>query len=366
MMKATVLGIGTELVDGQIVNKNAAWISEKLKKLGLTTALHLVVPDEKKLMLEALNFCEGYGDLMFVTGGLGPTTDDFTREVISSWTNLDLKFDEGSWQHIKDRLEPRGYVVKEIQRQQCYYPVGAKVLKNTEGTANAFYLEAKGKKIFVLPGPPREIEAIWNLSINSWLQENVAGMDPFITRHWDTIGMGESDVATLVEDALAGVTIEKGYRVHLPYVEVKLSYFQSEAEKMNAHVEKVTDVLKHITITRDQQDVPLMLSRALKNYDSVSVQDSATGQFLINRLMPEMRSFMTEKTWSFSSHAVDEDAQIRLIIKPKDEHSCFVSIEKGNQKFSDILESPYKAMPMRERRAQYFAEMAMIFWLRHL
>lgn len=365
-MKAIVLGIGTELVDGQIVNKNAAWISEKLKKIGLTTALHLVVPDDKKLILEALDFCSQYADLMFVTGGLGPTTDDFTREVISTWTNLDLKFDEDSWQHIKDRLEPRGYVVKDIQRQQCFYPTGSVVLKNNEGTANAFYLETKDKKIFVLPGPPREIEAIWNSSIDSWLEKNVVGLDPYITRHWDTIGMGESDVATLVEEALAGVQVEKGYRVHLPYVEVKLSFFRSEESKMNAHVEKITEVLKHITITRDQQDVPLMLSHALKNYDSVSVQDSTTGQFLINRLMPVMRDFMTERSWSFSSHAVDEDAQIRLLVTPKDEHSCVVSIEKGNQKFSDIVDSPYKKMPMRERRAQYFAEMAMLFWVRHL
>ncbi|MFM6928528.1 MAG: competence/damage-inducible protein A [Bdellovibrio sp.] len=365
-MKAIVLGIGTELVDGQIVNKNAAWISEKLKKLGLTTTLHLVVPDEKKLILEALDFCEQHGDLMFITGGLGPTTDDFTREVISTWTNLDLKFDEDSWQHIKDRLEPRGYVVRDIQRQQCFYPTGSLVLKNSEGTANAFYLEAKSKKLFVLPGPPREIEAIWNSSIDSWLQKNAAGLDPYITRHWDTIGMGESDVATLVEEALAGVEVEKGYRVHLPYVEVKLSFFRSEENQMKVHVDKITEVLKHITITRDQQDVPLMLSRSLKNYDSVSVQDSTTGQFLINRLMPVMRDFMTEKTWSFSSHALDEEAEVRLMVTPKDEHSCVVSIEKRNQKFSDIIESPYKKMPMRERRAQYFAEMAMVFWVRHL
>jgi molybdenum cofactor synthesis domain-containing protein len=365
-MKATVLGIGTELVDGQIVNKNAAWISEKLKNLGLTTALHLVVPDERKLISEALDFCGSYGDLIFVTGGLGPTTDDFTREVISEWSQRELKFDEGSWQHIKERLEPRGYVVKEIQRQQCYYPEGARVIKNNEGTANAFYLEANDKKIFVLPGPPREIEAVWKSEINAWLEKSLEGLDPYITRHWDTIGMGESDVATLVEQALANVNVEKGYRVHLPYVEVKLSFFKSQEEKMRTHVERVTEALKGITVTRDQQDVPLMLSLALKNYDSVSVQDSVTGQFLINRMMPAMRDFMTEKSWSFSSHAVDEQSTVRLLIKPKDEHSCFVSIEKGKKKFSEIIEAPYKAMPMRERRAQYFAEMAMLFWLRHL
>ena len=99
---------------------------------------------------------------------------------------------------------------------------------------------------------------------------------------------------------------------------------------------------------------------------SVSIEDSATGQFLINRLTPVMRDFMTTKAWSFSNTAIDEDAEVKLIVRPRDEHSVFVSVENGRSKFSDILDSPYKTMPMRERRAQYFAEMAMIFWLRHL
>lgn len=365
-MIATVLGIGTELVDGQIVNKNAAWISEKLKSLGLTTKLHLVVPDERKLISEALDFCAQNSDLIFVTGGLGPTTDDFTRELISEWTGLALEWDDKSWQHIKERLEPRGYVVKDIQRQQCYFPKGSRIIENVEGTANAFYVEAKGKKIFVLPGPPREIEAVWKSDIAAWLNKSTEGIDPYITRHWDTIGMGESDVATLVEQALANVNVEKGYRVHLPYVEVKMSFFKSQEEKMRIHVDKVTEALRGITITRDQQDVPLMLSLALKPFSSVSLQDSATGQFLINRMLPVMRDFMTEKSWSFSSHSIDQGAQVRLMLEPKDEHTCWVSIERGNKRFADILEAPYKAMPMRERRAQYFAEMAMIFWLRHL
>ncbi|MEK2688046.1 competence/damage-inducible protein A [Bdellovibrio sp. GT3] len=365
-MIASVLGIGTELVDGQIVNKNAAWISEKLKALGLTTSLHLVVPDDRKLISESLDYCAKHSHLMFITGGLGPTSDDFTRELISEWTGLKLTWDENSWAHIKERLEPRGYVVKDIQRQQCYFPEGSRIIKNSEGTANAFYVEAKGKKLFVLPGPPREIEAVWKTEIAAWLDKSVEGLDPYITRHWDTIGMGESDVATLVEQALANVNVDKGYRVHLPYVEVKMSFFKSQEEKMRVHVERVTEALRGITVTRDQQDVPLMLSLALKRYQSVSVQDSSTGQFLLNRLMPVMRDFMTEKSWSFSSHAVDEDAQVRLTISTRDEHSVFVSVARGNKKHSDIITAPFKAMPMRERRAQYFAEMAMIFWLRHL
>lgn len=373
-MKATVLGIGTELVDGQIVNKNAAWISEKLKAIGLTTNLHLVVPDDKKLMLEALQFCAQHGDLIFVTGGLGPTTDDFTRDVISEWSQLPLHFDQNSWQHIKDRLEPRGYVVKDVQRQQCYFPTGAKILLNPEGTANAFYFENQNKKIFVLPGPPREIEAVWQGSIAQWLTNNTSSLDPYITRHWDTLGIGESDVAMIVEDVLKGVDADKGYRVHLPYVEVKLSYFKSQENKFAAYVDKITTALAHCLVTRDQEEVPHLLANSLKMYTSLSVLDSVTGQFLMNRLMPVLRDFMTHKAWSFSNQEETFEQKIKdipsnhvqLSLTRKDEHSCTVQIQRGQQKFVDILESPYKSSLMKERQNQYFAELAMIFWLKHL
>lgn len=365
-MKATILGIGTELVDGQVLNKNATWISEKLKNLGLTTALHLVVPDERKLITEALDFCAAHGDLLFVTGGLGPTTDDFTREVISTWTGLPLKFDEGSWQHIKERLEPRGYIVTEVQRQQCFYPEGATVLKNIQGTANAFFLEWRGKKIFILPGPPREIAAIWEDSIAEWLTKNTLHIDPYITRSWDTLGVGESDVATIAEEVLKDIPVEKGYRVHLPYVEVKISFFKSEEKKFTPYIEKITQALSHCLIARDQQDVAQLFSQALQNYSSVSIQDNITGSSLINRLMPVMKDFITTKSWSFSNTALDEEAQLQLSLSARDENSCVISIKKGQQKFTDILETPYKSLSRKERRPQYFAEMAMIFWLKHL
>ena len=365
-MKATVLGIGTELVDGQIVNKNAAWISKQLKDLGLTTSLHLVVPDDRKLIMEALDFCATHGDLMFVTGGLGPTSDDFTRDLISEWSGKPLHFDEDSWQHIKERLEPRGYTVKEIQRQQCYFPEGSQILKNPQGTANAFHMQTKNQNLFVLPGPPREIEAVWDLSIASWLQANTDQLDPFITKYWDTMGVGESDVAMIVEDILKDVQIEKGYRVHLPYVEVKLSFLKSQEIKYAPLIEKITKGLSHCLITQNQEDVTALLSERLEKHSSVSIQDSVTGAFLMNRLLPVSRNLMTNHQWSFSNNITNEKAPLKLLIEKQDEHTCQVSLITKDQSLSEILKSPYTSPLMHERRLQYFAELAMIFWLKHL
>ncbi|WP_374078853.1 competence/damage-inducible protein A [Bdellovibrio bacteriovorus] len=366
-MKAAILGIGTELTDGQIVNKNASWISKKLKAAGLTTTTHLVVPDERKLMREGVEFCANHGDLLFITGGLGPTSDDFTRDIVTEWAGVPLEFDETSWQHVNDRLTSRGYVVKDIQRQQCYFPKGAKVLFNSQGTANAFYLEAHGKKVFVLPGPPREIEAVWEDAIAEWIKENTQGLDPYITRIWDTIGVGESDVAVIVEDTLQGVTVEKGYRVHLPYVEVKLSFFKSQEKEMEPAVAKLTEALQFCTIARDGDDAAELFAESLKTIPSICVIDEVTGQFLMNRLMPVLRGFMTEQSWSFSkSRKVKSPADLHLHVLPKDEHSCEVSLEYRGRKVKDYVTGPYKTANMRERRHQYFAEMALIFWLKNL
>ncbi|MGZ3771419.1 MAG: competence/damage-inducible protein A, partial [Bdellovibrio sp.] len=303
-MKAAILSIGTELMDGQIVNKNAAWISKNLKSIGLTTSAHLVVPDERNLMREGLEFCSEKCDLLFVTGGLGPTSDDFTRDIVSEWTERPLKFDEASWLQITERLTSRGFAVKEIQRQQCFYPEGARILNNTEGTANAFFMEVQGKKVFVLPGPPREIEAVWNKWINPWLQENTKKLDAYITHTWDTIGVGESDVALLVEEVLKKSKKKKfeiGYRVHMPYVEVKFSHFKSDTDKVKETIEKINEALLFCTITRDGEEPPDILAKKLETASHVYVEDTVTGSFLINRLLPGLRKVLNEKDWKFSN-----------------------------------------------------------------
>lgn len=366
-MKAAILAIGTELTDGQILNKNAYWISNKLKTIGLNTELQLVVPDERELMLEGMKFCAAKAELLFVTGGLGPTSDDFTREIISEWAGTPLQFDPQSWEQINDRLISRGYVVKEIQRQQCYFPAGAQILQNSEGTANAFYLEAHNKKVFILPGPPREIEAVWKSSIDSWLRENTKHIDPVLTKKWQTIGLGESDVALIVEEKLKDIQIQKGYRVHMPYVEVKVTYLKSSEKALLPSIEKLDQALKFCTISRDEDDVLDLFIKKLSSIKSMMIVDQVTGPFLMNRLMTASRSLMTEKKWHFGNTLSAEcSVELLLSLTNKDEHSCEVCMEYKKRKFKTIISSPYKTMTMQERRRQYFAEMALVFWLANL
>lgn len=370
-MKASVLAIGTELTNGQILNKNATAISQKLNAFGLQTDLHLTVPDNHKLMLESMRYLESQSDLIFITGGLGPTSDDFTRDVVAKWVGKPLQFNEESWQQIVNRLSARGMQVREIQRQQCFFPEGCEILKNKEGTANAFYLRHKFTErelhVFILPGPPREIENIWSDYIHTWLVENTKGLNKKVTKAWDTLGVGESDVALMVEEVLAQFSksrqLEIGYRVHLPYVEVKISYDENQSAVFHEILLQLDTKLKHITITRDFQDVVNTLETKISTLD-FTFYDFLTQGYLHTRLSPLLK---TLKNWSYKQgydsemtpdFFENEDNFIALL--PQDEQTCLVIGACNTIRFQKSIEAPMKSTLMSERRKQYFAEMALV------
>ena len=365
-MKASILAIGTELTTGQIINRNATTISEKLKAFGVAISTHLTVPDDKKIILQSLEFIEKQSDLLFITGGLGPTSDDFTRDVVAEWAQVKMSFHEQSWEHIQERLSSRGFKVRDMQKQQCYFPENSQILFNSEGTANGFSLKVKNLQVYVLPGPPREIEAIWKAHINNDLIERTKHITKSITKSWDTIGVGESEVAFQVEEALKDRShdeyLEIGYRVHLPYVEVKLTFNENKTELWSPWVSKVDKVLNDITVARDFTDVAKKVSEKLADVD-FTFYDFTTEGYLHTRLSPHLKNI---KNWSFKQSASilsldmfeNEDDFMALI--PYEEDKCIAAFCVDGLRRQLTIEAPMKSALMGERRKQYFAEMALV------
>ena len=370
-MKASLLAIGTELTVGQILNKNAQWMAAQLKKIGVDADIHLTVPDERHEILKSLKYLEPTSDVIFVTGGLGPTSDDFTREVINEWAcpNEELQFDPQSWSHIEKLLTPRGIPLRESQRQQCLFPRGAKVLTNHQGTANGFQMKVRDCEVFVLPGPPREIAAIWQDWIHEWLEKNTSHLDPLVTHSWDTMGLGESEIAHLTEEALKGIDIERGYRVHLPYVEVKLSYARSRQKEMNPAIAKVEKVLEPHTVLRDGEMATEMffsrLSHRFQNtpQETFVIQDQLTRGFLWTRIKEAALNYLSHQAFVFSNTALCETQLKNALILPslnETENHIEISLFLNGQEHKILLDSPYKKTALFERKLQYFAEMALI------
>lgn len=379
----SVLGVGSELTSGQITNKNGSWISKKLHQFGLKSNLHLVVPDERSLITKALDFCASESDLIFVTGGLGPTSDDFTRDLICEWAGLQADFDEGSWKKVVDRLSSRGFAVQDFQKQQCYFPQGSWILENQHGTANGFYIYARSKHFFVLPGPPREIEAIWNDHIQGWLKANTQHIDPLVTKSWDTIGEGESEVARKTEavTATAISKLEIGYRVHLPYVEVKATYHQSEFDLISSTLEKIDQSLADITVLKNSEDIAEIFCQRLLHYEKVFIQDEATDGFLAHRIQNHWKQALRQTELHFSNKLTnlkltDLDSkksqvlalQLRRLGPHLAESTLMISVKGQGQKIglNHKLKSPYQTDNMIERSRQMFAELALIEWIKNI
>lgn len=365
-MKAAVLGIGTELTYGQIINKNAPWISERLKKFGFLTDFHLTVPDDRTLILQSLDFLKTqHCQLIFLTGGLGPTSDDFTREIISQWTHKKLIFNDSAWAHVVQTLEQRGIQAREIQKQQCYFPETATVLNNRVGTAQGFYLQHDDTHFFILPGPPREINSIWMDFIQAWLQQKSLDLkiDKLITMSWDTLGWPESEVATAVEDLFknSNPKPEIGYRVHLPYVEVKISYLESQKELFLVETQKLEQILKPITITTQGEDLVEQVVQQIKNLNiPIAISDFYTGLFLLNRIQPQIVKHNLHISYSNNETLPINSEGINIKIDKIDDHTCNLNLQHKEKTQTLILASPVSRFKMGERSQQSLVELILI------
>ncbi len=289
-IRSSHIAIGTELTSGQTLNTNSRTIAEILQEAGVKNQLHIVVPDINDLILESFDFVSRHSDWIFVYGGLGPTTDDFTRNVVSEWTKKPLVLNEDVWAHIQNLLNGRGYPVREFQKQQALFPVDSHIMENTKGTAHGFHVQAKGKEIFVLPGPPKEVQSILENYLKKWIETNSQTSDSQITQIWNTMGLGESEVAFQIENLIKAYDVTVGYRVHLPYVEVKISYLKSQSETNKPLVNKIQENLKPILVYKSKYPYPDYFKTLFDSYNSISLIDEATQ----GGIMADLKSWISQ------------------------------------------------------------------------
>lgn len=358
-MKASLLTVGTEITSGQILNDNARVISGLLQKLGIKTVIHISVPDDRALILEALQTCAAKSELLFVTGGLGPTTDDFTRDLINLWADTGpLKFHEPSWAKVQARLTERGLAVHEFQKQQCYFPQNSVVLDNSQGTANGFYLKAHHKHLWALPGPPNEIEALWKEHVLSQIQK--FPLDPLLVKSWDLLGLGESQLTHLVESSLSGFQGDVGYRVHQPYVEFKLIFPQSLKNHAQTYVDKIETLLKPYVAARDGEDISLQFCKILQKTPHMTIIDEVTdGRWLV-QISPHMKSYVSKCEFTYSKDSNFPQVGVIAHLALRSETQCELTLQRNQKSEKLILEIPQNLPAIKERKKLYFAEMAML------
>lgn len=227
-MSAAVLCTGTELTRGELVNTNATWLADALTTLGFEVAVIETVGDDRNRIAGALVRLGRDHDVIVCTGGLGPTTDDLTSEVVASVLGVPLERDEPSLEKIRERFRKVGRTMSASNEKQADFPRGAAILPNETGTAPGFCVTIGRAVAAFLPGVPSEMKAMFHASV---LPKLAAIPRPETHQiRLRTYGLPESTVNDLLRgiEATHGVTI--GYRARLPEIEVKVLATGERAE----------------------------------------------------------------------------------------------------------------------------------------
>jgi len=197
MKKASIISIGNELLSGQTVDTNAAYLSGELLSIGIPVVSSYTIGDDTDAIVRALNLAAADADVVLATGGLGPTDDDLTRQGLASFLGAELQLQTELLDRIQNFFTKRNLQMSERNKIQAYMPAGAKALANPLGTAPGIMAEAKGKLLVALPGVPSEMKRMFAESVFPELQR-FAGTQAVVVRKLKCFGTGESNIAELL------------------------------------------------------------------------------------------------------------------------------------------------------------------------
>jgi nicotinamide-nucleotide amidase len=304
LTRVEVINTGTELLFGSVLNRHLSYLGQQLFSFGFRIQRQSTVPDGDAIrdtILEASARC----DLILMTGGLGPTNDDITREIVAELTKRPLYYDDTIFQKIKERFDKRGIRLTEHIIRQAYVPQGATVLPNDWGTAPGLYLPAQGRfsHLFLFPGPPRELYPMFKNYASPILQ-NLAGTRDLHARVFLVAGLGESYVEDMVGKELEAIPgLEIGYCARMGEVDLRIVGSRSAVEQGEQVVR--VKLGSHIVTTEEKELEEVVVELLAQKKATLAVAESCTGGLLANRItdVPGSSAVFLEGNVTYSNEA---------------------------------------------------------------
>lgn len=201
-MKAEIIAVGTELLLGQIVNTNAQYLSQKLASLGIDVYYQTVVGDNAARLRKAIEIGRARADLLVFTGGLGPTLDDLTKDVLADYLGRGLYLHSSSMERIEHLFGSRGLHMVESNRRQANMIEGSDAIDNSAGLAVGNGLDVDGTLYLLLPGPPKEMKPMIDGPGEAWLRTKLIDEQPLYSRQLKFAGIGESNLEAKLIDLI--------------------------------------------------------------------------------------------------------------------------------------------------------------------
>ncbi|MGQ0678727.1 MAG: competence/damage-inducible protein A [Actinomycetota bacterium] len=293
-MKAEIVTVGSELLAGTAAfNSNFGEIALVLERAGVDVAFQTTVGDERSRIARVIAEAIRRTDLVVITGGLGPTHDDLTREGLSDAAGRPLFFDPSLEADLRAFFARRGRPMSEINLRQAYLPQGARAIPNPTGTAPGIELEVQGTTVFALPGVPVEMRAMLEGRVARWLEARSAGL-AYFTRTLRVAGVGESDlaerIASVVDSCMVTgtpeVTLLAGGAEVTIVLRTRAGGAQEAASSIGPVEQKIRRILGTAIYGVDHESLEVVVSAALKaRRQTLALAESFTGGALASRLV---------------------------------------------------------------------------------
>jgi len=291
-MRAEIITIGDEILIGQIVDTNSAFIATVLNQNGIAVKQISSVSDNREHIIKALDEAQERADLILITGGLGPTKDDITKKTLCDYFKTTMRFDEEAYQDVVNLFAAYGKEVTPINRKQAEVPEISTVIRNYKGTAPGMWFEVNGKIFVSMPGVPYEMKAMMTEQIIPKVKKQFQ-LPVIFHKTVLTQGIGESYLSELIadwEDSLATVNIKLAYLPSPGMVRLRLSTAGNNETILIKNVNKKIEELKLLiadyiygyeTYGEEKESLEQMIGRLLLNKKkTLSTAESCTGGFI--------------------------------------------------------------------------------------
>lgn len=238
-LNAEIVTTGTEILLGEIVDTNAAWIAQQLRETGVNLYYKTTVGDNEARIRRVLELGMSRSDVIIVSGGLGPTVDDVTRQAIANATKHPLFLHEGAFVTLKERFERFGVQMTENNLQQAYIPEGALLIENPVGTAPGFIVETEQCAVIAVPGVPREMKHLMTETVLPYLRTRAGNTGIIRRRVLRTIGIGESMIDSVLGELMHASNPTIGLAAHTGQVDVRVTARAETADAAEAMIDQM-------------------------------------------------------------------------------------------------------------------------------
>ncbi len=289
MVRAEIITIGDEILYGQILDTNTQWISLELDKLGIKTIRKSSVGDQASEITQILEEAATRADVVFITGGLGPTKDDLTKKVLADYFHCGLEMHAEALSDVTEFFAKRGRELSDINRDQALLPTKAQFVPNKQGTAPCMWFEEKGVVWVSMPGVPFEMKAIMETEVL-----------PRVIKHFKTpvifhkviktVGIGESYLSDLIQDWELSLPshIKLAYLPSLGIVKLRLTAFGEDLSSLSSDVEielaRVMPLISSYVFGYEKEELAEVVGHLLRKANaSLSVAESCTGGHLAHQ-----------------------------------------------------------------------------------